>query len=65
MAASLLRLDELISSITADDNDDEMSPSVDSFRPFTDIGTDEVEFLDKIEYGGNPSLNIRLRALCS
>ena len=59
------RLDELISSVTADDDDDEKPPSVDTFRPFTDIGTDEVDFLDKIEYGDIPSLNIRLRALCS
>ena len=49
------RLDELISSVTADDDDDEIPPSVDTFRPFTDISTDEVDFLDKIVYGDNPS----------
>ena len=59
------RLDELISSVTADDADDEIPPSVETFRPFTDIGIDEVDFLDNIEYGDNHSLNIRLRALCS
>ena len=59
------RLDELISSITTDDDNDEILPSVDTFRPFTDIGTDEVNFLDIIEYGDNLSLYIRLRTLCS
>ena len=34
------RLDKLISSVTADNDDDEIPPSVDTFRPFTDIGTD-------------------------
>ena len=48
------RLDEMISFVTADDYDDEITPSVDTFRPFTDIGTDEVDFLDKIEYGDKP-----------
>ena len=59
------RLDELINSVTADDDEDEIPTSVVTFRPFTDIGTDKVDFLDKIEYGDNSSLNIRLRALCS
>ena len=56
------RLDELIRSVTTDDDDDEIPPSVDTFRPFTDIGTDEVDFLDKTEYG---DLNMRLQALFS
>ena len=60
------RLDELISSVTVDDDDDdEILPSVNIFRPFTDIGTIEVNFLDKIEYGDNPYLNNKLLALCS
>ena len=40
-------LDELISSVTVDDDDDEIPPSVETFRPLKDIGTDEVDFLDK------------------
>ena len=56
----VIRLDDLISFVTTDDDDDEISPSMDTIRPFTFIGTDEVNFLDKIEYGNNPSLNIRL-----
>ena len=43
-------LDELISSIIADDNDDEVPSSVDTFRLFIDKCTNEVDFRDKIEY---------------
>ena len=44
-------LEELISSVMADDDDDDIPPGVDTFRPLTDIDTDEVDFLQKIEYG--------------
>ena len=46
----VIRLDDLISFVTTDDDDDEISPSMDTIRPFTFIGTDKVDFLDKIEY---------------
>ena len=59
------RLDELISFVTADDDDDKIPPSADTFCLITDIGTAGVNFLNKIKYGDNPSLNIRLWALCS
>ena len=44
-------LDELISSVSADYSDDKIPPSVETFRRFTDTDNDDVDFLDKIEYG--------------
>ena len=67
MAVLLLRwrIETPNRAVTVDDNNDELPTSVNSFRLFKDIGTDEVDFLDKIEFGGNLFVNIRLRALCS
>ena len=46
-SSEVRRLEELISSATADDDDDKIPPIVHSFRPITDIDTDEVDFLEK------------------
>ena len=57
------RKEKLLSSITADDDDDEILPEVDTFAPFTQRATGTQPLLEKVKLGDNPELNNRIKQL--